>query len=766
MIMKRGPMEILSPVKNLEAAKVVIGVGADAIYFASPSFGARTKAAIELSEAKELIKYAKANSVATYAAFNTVIFDDELEQFFKEIDELYQVGLDAVIVQDYSFINLLKQYYPEMEVHSSTQMHIHNTSAASLVKAEGSNRVVVPREMNYDRIKVIKDATNLEIETFVHGALCVSYSGQCYDSTLLDQKSANRGRCSQYCRMPQYTVYEPTGKTVSSGDYPLNLKDQNNLDNLDKYQAAGVDSLKIEGRLKSVDYAYQTTKAYRQKLDSGVNSDLTEVYNREFTDGRINGINGRDLVNLYRPNNNGKRIGEVARVEINKARSLQYYPYAVSITLDAGVKLNNLDNIRYVAEDFEDGQVVEQFKQLNDTTVLVFSKVKPEEGDEVFRTLNSSILAEAKQAMNITHRSEVKLNMFLKNNTLFYALENSKPVNTGIVFEKAQNKPTTKDEILAKLAKTKNTPYDLVVEDFKYDDNLFCQISKINNMKKEIIASLLENQEIKFSNTVDLPANTMSKEQSSKQYYVEVHTLEQYETVLDNLENAKILIADEKLAKNIEPTSNVFYVTPSVIYDDEAEYIYSICERFENLVVSEMGVYNKFKDSKNVITNYTFNTTNYINQQKLVHDGANKTLLSIELNEDKLSKFGNDFSVVNIYGRIPVMMMDYCPINMNKTDTCGSCTKCRDGSYQLEDKLGRIFPLSYAGNNRIAMLSRKPISLLAKQEDMQEFGINNFHIRFTIEDRYDVEDVIDNLLDETNDLSFEVNSGSYFKETL
>lgn len=759
-------MEILSPVKNLEAAKVVIGAGADAIYFASPSFGARTKASIEIEEAKQLIKYAKANRVATYAAFNTVIFDDELEQFFAEIDQMYMTGLDAVIVQDFSFVNLLKQYYPDLEVHASTQMHIHNTQAATLVKEEGSNRVVVPREMNYERIKTLKDATGLEIEAFVHGALCVSYSGQCYDSTLLDQKSANRGRCSQYCRMPQYTVYGPSGKVVSGGEYPLNLKDQNNLENLNKYEDAGVDSLKIEGRLKSIDYAYQTTKVYREKLDEGKSSDLTEVYNREFTDGRINGTNGRQLVNLYRPNNTGKKIGEVVKVEINKARSLQYYPYAISIKLNEDVTLSTQDNIRYVAEDFEDGQIIEQFKQLNETTVLVFSKVKPEEGDEVFRTINSQIMSEAKAAMNVTRRTTVKLNLFLKNNTLFYVLENSKPVNSNIVFEKAQNKPITKEEILQKLAKTKNTPFDLDVIDFKYNDDLFCQISKINNMKKEIIEMLSSESEIKFSNLVDLPEKNLSTEQGSKLVYAEIQNQEQYEAVKENLPNALILIANNQLAKSITPDQNDYYVTPSVIYDDEAEYIYSICNMYDNIVASEIGVYNRFRTEKNVITNYTFNTTNYVNQQKLVEGGANKTLLSIELNESKLSQFGNDYSIVNVYGRIPVMMMDYCPINMQKTDTCGSCTKCREGDYQLEDKLGRVFPLSYAGNNRIAMLSRKPISLFAKQEEMESFGIKNFHIRFTIEDRYDVLEVIDNLLDETNDFSFEVNSGSYFKETL
>ncbi len=760
-------MEILSPVKNLEAAKVVIGAGADAIYFASPSFGARTKASIEVEEAKELIKYARENDVATYAAFNTVVFDDELDTFFAEIDSLYQVGLDAVIVQDFSFINLLKQYYPDLEVHSSTQMHIHNTQAATLVKAEGSNRIVVPREMNYERIKMIKDATELEIEAFVHGALCVSYSGQCYDSTLLDQKSANRGRCSQYCRMPQHTVYAPSGKPVSGGEYPLNLKDQNNLENLEQYQNAGVDSLKIEGRLKSVDYAYQTTKAYRQKLDGGLSVDLTEVYNREFTDGRINGTNGRQLVNLYRPNNTGKLIGKVAKVEINKAKSLQYYPYVISIELNDGVSLNAHDNIRYVAEDFEDGQVVEQFKMVKDNIALMFSKVKPEVEDEVYRTINAEIVADAKQAMNVRHRKPVKMNLFMKNSVLFYALENGRPVNTGIKFEKAQNKPTTKDEILAKLAKTKNTPFDLIVEDFRYNDDLFCQISKINNMKKEIIESLLETvNDYKFSNTVDVPSRVLTKQNKDKTIFAEVQNPEQYDTVRRCLPDAKILIANEHLAQEIDVTENDYYVTPSVIYDNEADYIYSICDRFENIVASEIGVFNKFRDSKNVMTNYTFNTTNYINQQKLVELGVSHTLLSIELNEDKLSKFGNDNSVVNIYGRIPVMMMDYCPINMQKSDTCGSCTKCREGDYQLEDKLGRIFPLAYAGNNRIAMLSRKPISLLSKQTQLEEYGINNFHIRFTLEDKYDVEEVIDNLLDEINDLSFEVNTGSFHKETL
>lgn len=759
-------METLSPVKNLEAAKVVIGAGADAIYFASPSFGARTNASIDLEEIKEIITYAKENYVKTYATFNTVIFDSELNQFFYEIDQLYQMGVDAIIVQDISFANILKKNYPNLDIHASTQMHVHNTPATKYIKDEGCNRVVVPREMNFDRIKQIKQACDIEVEAFVHGALCVSYSGQCYDSTLLDQKSANRGRCSQYCRMPQYVVYTPNGKVVSQGEYPLNLKDLNNIDNLEKYKEAGVDSLKIEGRLKSVDYAYQTTKAYKEKLESSTNLDLEDVYNREFTSGRIDSKNGREIVNLYRPNNNGKLIGVVEKVEINKAKSLQYYPYAVTVKTVDNKVINVQDNIRYVAEDFEDGQIVEQYKKLGDNLYLIFSKVKPEVEDEVYRTQNANIFRDAKEVSKNRNRKQIKLNLFLKNNVLFYAFEKNAPVNTNIKFESAKSKPTTKEEILAKLSKTKNTPFDLVVEDFKYDDDKFCQISKINNLKKDIINKLIDEQEIRVSNLVEVPNQELEATAKEKEFYIEVSGEEQYEIVKKKIPEANVLINNIDFANSIVPKEKDYFVLPSIIYDDENYKIDQVCQKFNNIVVSELGAFNKYKDSKNVITNYTLNTTNYINQQKLVEDGAQATILSIELNQEKLKTFGNDFSIVNIYGRIPVMIMDYCPINMKKTDSCQTCTKCRDGQYHLEDKLGREFPLAYAGNNRISMLSRKPISLLARQSELFEVGISKYYLRFTTEDRYDVQEVLENLIDEENDLSFEVNSGSYFKETL
>ncbi len=375
-------MEILAPIKNIIAAKVAIQNGADALYLASPNFGARTNARIELTEIGEIIEYANRYQVKTFITFNTVIFDNEISEFFKQINAVYSLGASGVIVQDFALAQIIVDNFPDLEVHASTQMHIHNTDGVELMQDLGVNRVVVPREMKYSRIRKIKDDTNIDIECFVHGAICVSYSGQCYDSTLLDQKSANRGRCSQYCRMPQVIINTRNNTVVSKGKYPLNLKDMNNLENINEYITAGVDSLKIEGRLKNFDYVGQTTKAYRQHVDYYLgdgekpeltHDDLTKVYNRTFTTGRVDSKNGKEIVNLKKPNNTGCLIGKVIDVVENDDQKLGFYKYVIAIKSDEPLICQ--DNIRFLTDNFENGQVVEQIKDVNGDIITIYSKL-------------------------------------------------------------------------------------------------------------------------------------------------------------------------------------------------------------------------------------------------------------------------------------------------------------------------------------------------------------------------------------------------------
>lgn len=763
-------MNVLAPVKDYLGAVAVIGGGADEIYFASPSFGARVYAAIELDEIKKIIEFAKLAGVKTYATFNTVIFNHELEQFFLEINSLYTFGVDGIIVQDFSFINLLKQNYPKLEIHASTQMHIHNSDGGKFVKALGANRVVVPREMQLSKIKTFKDNVEVEIEAFAHGALCVSYSGQCYDSTLLDQKSANRGRCSQYCRMPQYTTYGPKEKVVSGGEYPLNLRDLNSLENIEAFAKAGVDSLKIEGRLKSIDYAYLTTKAYRRAVDRQLPLiDLSNVYNREFTSGRVMGVNGRQLVNLYRPNNNGAKVGEVIRCEPNKAKSLKYYPYAITIELTKDTVIQTNDNLRFVGEDYEDGQVVEQFKQLSPSRILLFSRSSPEAEDEVFRTSNSSIVNEAKGA-TFDARRKISVKLFFKKDYLYFSVDGGEIINSEIKFEPAISRPLTKADVLAKLEKTKNTDYIIDVVDFQYNDDMFCQVSKLNQLKNLIIdqASSLETQHPSTKPLVySLGAIESSGTNFKQVIYIEVNTAKQLELVRKYMPEATLLISYNLFTQGIKVESCDYLVLPSVVYDDELEQIDQAVNEFECIVVSDLGMYKRYVGGKQLLTNFTLNTTNGLNQQSLVNDQVVGTILSIELNKEMIADFGNRYSIVNVYGRIPVMIMDYCPINMTKVDGCGSCRKCRDNEYYMQDKLERKFPLMYGSNNRISMLSNKPISLLNEVDNLIDLGIENLHLRFTIESEEQVVEVLEKLMDNDYErLSFATNSGSFYKQTL
>ncbi len=767
-------MEILAPIKNIMAAKVAIQNGADALYLASPNFGARTNASIEIEEIGEIIAYANRYQVRTFITFNTVIFDNEINKFFEQINAIYTLGASGVIVQDFALAQIIADNFSDLEVHASTQMHIHNTDGVKLMQDLGINRVVVPREMNYSRIRKIKDDTNIDIECFVHGAICVSYSGQCYDSTLLDQKSANRGRCSQYCRMPQAIINTRNNTVVSKGKYPLNLKDMNNLENVNEYIAAGVDSLKIEGRLKNFDYVGQTTKAYRQHVDYYLGNgekpelshdDLTRVYNRTFTTGRVDSKNGKEIVNLTKPNNTGRLIGTVTDVAINDNQKLGFYKYIITIKSDE--LLICQDNIRFLTDEFENGQVVEQIKAIKGDTISIYSKIKPPIAAQVFRTQDYNLIQSfSQQSTKFERRVEVNLNIIVKQQQIYYQLNNGKIVDSLITMEKAQKSPVTKEKFLKKLLKTNDTPYEFKINDFIYNEDLFIPLGKIGELKK-IIVEDIDNERIikRESQDVKLPTLDLINTTSEKKYYVEIRTKEQYD-VVKSYENIEILIGDIKLVDELEIDKTDRLVLPRINYNDEFNEVDKYVQKYSKITVSELGSLKRYNQmEKDLMTNFTLNVTNQYTLNKLKTMGVNNALMSIELNNEKLRAAADDMGVVNIYGRVPVMIMDYCPINENKQDSCMGCRRCHQGTYLLKDELKREFPLMYEGNARIGMYSKAPISLLDKQNELQEMGINKFHLRFTNETTSDVIKVMDSLLSKEQ-IDQETIRGSYYKETL
>jgi len=262
-------IELMAPAGSKEAFLGAINAGADAVYLGGKKFGARAFAAnFESEEMPDLVRYAHLRGTSVYVTINTLIFDDEVDELIRYTDELVNADVDALIIQDLGMLDLLHRRYPAMPIHASTQTNAHNPLQVRFLKELGASRVILARETPIETIRAIKKSVDIEIEVFVHGALCVSYSGNCLFSSMVGHRSGNRGECGQPCRLP-YTLLRD-GEPISDQAYLMSTKDLMTLSRLDELVASGVDALKIEGRMRKPDYVIQTVLSYRQDLDAAL----------------------------------------------------------------------------------------------------------------------------------------------------------------------------------------------------------------------------------------------------------------------------------------------------------------------------------------------------------------------------------------------------------------------------------------------------------------------------------------------------------------
>ena len=323
-------IELLAPAKNLETGIEAINHGADAVYIGAPQFSARSAAGNSLDDIRQLVEYAHLFHAKVYVALNTILNDSELAAAEKIIWDVYHAGAGAIIIQDAGILNLS---LPPIAIHASTQMDNRNLKKVRFLEDAGFSQVVLARELTINEIKDIATHTSVALEVFVHGALCTSYSGQCYISQALSGRSANRGVCAQYCRLP-YTLQDAGGNVLASQKHLLSLKDLNQSDFLEELLDAGVSSLKIEGRLKESSYVKNSTAYYRQKLDtifekrpeyraasSGESIPFfmpnpQKSFNRGFTNYFLHGRT-KNIASPDSPKSIGEPVGNVADVKGN-----------------------------------------------------------------------------------------------------------------------------------------------------------------------------------------------------------------------------------------------------------------------------------------------------------------------------------------------------------------------------------------------------------------------------------------------------------------
>jgi 23S rRNA 5-hydroxycytidine C2501 synthase len=493
--MKRE-IEILSPAKNLVQGIAAINAGADAVYIGAPQFGARTNATNSIEDIAEMVKYAHLFKAKVFVVINTILYDNELSDCRKLIYQLYDIGVDALIIQDMA---IMEMELPPIVIHASTQANNRDANHVKFLSDAGMKRAVLARELNLDQVKKISEATDIELEFFVSGALCVSFSGNCYMSVAGGERSANRGSCAQNCRLP-YHLIDGSGKTLIENSHLLSIKDLDLSDQLPNLIEAGVSSFKIEGRLKDIVYVKNNTSFLRKKLDAFLEAnpekykkassgttiynfepEMDRSFNRGYTDYFVNKRKEK-IGNWETPKSQGQYIGKVLEVKAN------------GYIIENYEKLNNGDGLCFLnANNEADGA------QIN---IIINNIVVPNTfknlaiGTLIYRNSDAEFNKIVEKENSAVRKIGVKL-YFSETNAGFKLKvidEDGHELTKELKTEKilANSPESVIPNIKKNLAKSGNTPFQVNEIEIDFTANWFLQISKINEIRRDALEELIE----------------------------------------------------------------------------------------------------------------------------------------------------------------------------------------------------------------------------------------------------------------------------------
>ena len=699
--MKQRQVEVLAPAGSFESMKAAIAAGADAVYIGGSQFGARAYADnLDEDHMLEAINYAHLHGASLYMTVNTLVKEKELDSLFDYLNPYYMAGLDAVIVQDMGVFTYIREHFPDLDIHASTQMTITGAEGASLLKKMGASRVVTARELSLEEIARIHREVGVEIESFVHGALCYCYSGQCLLSSLIGGRSGNRGRCAQPCRLP-YDVRKD-GHSCQPRDerYVMSLKDLCVLDILPDILEAGVYSLKIEGRMKSPRYTAGVVSIYRKYVDRYLKSGrkgyhvdprdkktLLDLFDRGgFTDGYYVQHNGRDMVALKEK-------------PAFRQGNQELFDYLDAAYVNAELK-----------EPVTGSLVVEEGKPVS----LVLSCVDPD-------------------GENVTVQTE------------------------GTVVMTAQNQPMTEDKLRKQIQKTGNTPFQFTDLTISIVGNVFLPVQALNELRRTSLEKLERELLGKYrreSGKRETDDRSEKKTPKEMELHVLLDTPDGFDTVLE-LESVRELQLE---ADGFEPDQWSAYafscheagkrcvlVLP-VIFRTEAirffekNWQYLTEAGFDGLLVRSMEeiVYVKEKGFSIPLFGdhnlYVFNQT-----AKETYDqmGLTRQTLPLELNSQELEQLGCQGMELVVYGYLPVMTSAQCI--QKTTDRCTH----RPGLLRMRDRTGKDLPVK----NRCTfcyntIYNPSPLSLLGQEHLIHRLAPDAIRLQFTWETKEQIRQIV------------------------
>lgn len=654
-------MKILSPAGNLESLKIAIFNGADEVYLGINDFNARNNInGFNLDTLKEAIDFAHIFNVKVLLAINILFSNEELQKAVDVIVDAYNLGIDAFIIQDLGLIYLLHKYYPELELHASTQMGIHNLEGVKFLEQFNIKRVVLSRETSLEEIKRIKQNSSMEIEYFAHGALCVSFSGNCYLSSYLFNASGNRGKCKQLCRLP-FTL-ENNGKFIKSG-YLLSAKDFNMINRLKDLEAAGVDVLKIEGRARRPFYVGAVTKEYYNALNNKkVNTqNIKLAFNRNYTEGYFNG-NSSIISNFN--NHIGINVGKIEKVILGKKFNEVYFSSNQKLTPKSTFKIFDGEKEKTTLTAYDLTEISKNKYKL--TTTQVVNK-----GDNLNLIIDSQ---KENEMLSSNLRKPVEIKIYAKANKPILAevkLKNKTLKVFGEVSLEALNQPITNLNLIENFNKSEIFEAKLKIEVL---DNIFMPKQKLNEFRRKVFEEIY-NFLIKTNRPV------LSKIKLENYYKViKLENFQFIENLEENFTKENIIYSPEKYeTKNIEEFINKckklnktpILDTPNFATQKDIELLNEIIAKINITII--VNNYYALSFKTNIIIGPMLNVYNNVSASVF-----NKLVLTAE-------------SDVSTKITAPYMTLKHCPLKNHLNASCKNCPYNANYTYKMEN--GKTFKL-------------------------------------------------------------------------
>jgi putative protease len=755
--------ELLAPAGSLDTARAALANGADAIYLGAERFNARDEGAhLSLDDLAEACRLARERGKRVYLTLNTLVKPAELVDALLLLGECIDRGVDAAIVQDVGLVRLIQRVFPGFELHGSTQMTVHDDSGAAVMRRLGLERVVLARENTLDDIRVIRAAVpELQLESFIHGALCISYSGQCYMSGMISERSANRGSCAQSCRK-DYTLTDSTsGETLDSG-YLISARDLAAYDHLSELAALGVHTLKIEGRKKKPDYVATVTRSYRQFLERvragepavptpEPPSELVQIFSRGFTGGMYGGRAGRDYVTRDQPDNRGIPLGTV----VGRERGALVVQLSEALETGDGIALEPPPGVtgRTLGFTVQSARSLPSHETGARQAVTAATGAIPShvDGWRVVRTAQAALTRRAREsyaslvAPPAQQRTRVDVRAFgsaggpLK--LLFTAADETVDVRSAIELAPATKRSTDQARLREQIGRLGETPFALgAVDDAGLAPGLFIPVSELNSMRQRAVAELtsrrdwarvaaLAERQARVRESVARIDSAPRAPDPAFRLAADVHRIDHALAAADA--GATEISFDPFLRHPVPPLARVRALheelgargitlrirTPSIVRPEERRALDRWLELGLPVLTGHLGLMAELGGAgRDVVADYAVNCFNQQSAAEYFRLGAARIVLSVELTVEEASAVaehwsGSGFDIV-LHGRPEGMTIEHCVLSAafdRVPTTCRDLCVKKHPNVELTDPAGYTFPVATDSACRNRLLHSRPI---------------------------------------------------------